>query len=199
MSNFRPGVNDRWIFHGNVFLLHITSGTCVLQAEQESTPSLGGKIQHGCLICLGSEEPSCFSCLIILGRNFQKPWATAQNFWSGYKKSAEFHHISQYYWVWTWDVKHFSDQAATWYVWIWNMKIGFQSSHLLHGVKGSSSLYSEQYPCHLQWLDRCRLMSWESPGWIPCIFYNDAYGWSDRLTMSLGFINYIHLNWLIND
>ncbi len=54
------------------------------------TPSLGEKIQHGCLICLGSEQPSCFSCLIILGCNFPKIWATAQNFWSGYKKMPNF-------------------------------------------------------------------------------------------------------------
>ena len=31
------------------------------------TPSLGEKIQHGCLMYLCSEHPSCFSCLINLG------------------------------------------------------------------------------------------------------------------------------------
>ena len=35
------------------------------------TPSLGEKIQHGCLICVGSEQPSCFSCLIILDTTFK--------------------------------------------------------------------------------------------------------------------------------
>ncbi len=53
------------------------------------TPSLCNKIQPGCLMRLGSEQPSCFSCLIILECNFQQNWATAQ-FLSGYKQSAEF-------------------------------------------------------------------------------------------------------------
>ena len=38
-------------------------------------PSLSEKIQHG---CLNSEQPSCFSCLIILGHNIKKTWATAK-------------------------------------------------------------------------------------------------------------------------
>ena len=78
-----------------------------------------------CPIWLGSEQPSCFSCLIILGLNFWKIWATAQNVWSGYKQSAEFHLISQYCVILTWDVNHFSGQAAKEYV------------ILGHGVKGS--------------------------------------------------------------
>ena len=94
------------------------------------TPSLGEKIQHGCLMCLGSEQPSCFRCLIILGCNFQKIRATPQN--------VEFHLISQYYGVRTWDVKHFSDHAAKGYVWLGDVKICFQSGSLLHGVKESS-------------------------------------------------------------
>ena len=40
------------------------------------TPSLGEKIQHGCLIFLGSGWPSCFRYLVILGSNL----ATAQHF-----------------------------------------------------------------------------------------------------------------------
>ena len=80
------------------------------------------KIQHDCLICLGSEQPSCFSCLIILGYKFQKSWATTQNFWSGYKAGAVFHHMSQFYEVWTWDIKNFSDQADKEYVQFWDVK-----------------------------------------------------------------------------
>ena len=43
------------------------------------TPSLGEKIQHGCLICLGSEQHFCFSCLIKLGQDLRKCWAAVQN------------------------------------------------------------------------------------------------------------------------
>ncbi len=67
------------------------------------SPLLGEKIQHCCLICLGSEQPSWFSWLIILGCNVQIIWVTAL-FFSGYKESAEFHHIFQYYGVWMWDI-----------------------------------------------------------------------------------------------
>ena len=42
------------------------------------TPSQGEKIQHGCLICLGNEQPSCFSCLIKLGQDLKTFWAAAQ-------------------------------------------------------------------------------------------------------------------------
>ena len=45
-----------------------------------------------------------------------------QNFWSGYKESAEFQLISQYYRAWMWDVKYFSDQAAKGYVEFWDVK-----------------------------------------------------------------------------
>ena len=43
------------------------------------TPSLVEGIQHGCLICLGSEQHFCFSCLIKLGQDLRKVWAAAQN------------------------------------------------------------------------------------------------------------------------
>ena len=71
------------------------------------TPSLCEEIQHGCLICLGSEQPSSFSCLIILGHNFPNLCATAQNVWSGYKENVEFHVIFQYYGVRSWDMNIF--------------------------------------------------------------------------------------------
>ncbi len=35
---------------------------------------------------------------------------------------AEFHHISQFHGVWTWDMKHFSDQAAKGYEGFWYVK-----------------------------------------------------------------------------
>ena len=94
----------------------------------QRTPSLGEKIQYCCLICLDSEQPSCFGCLIILGHNFKKSWATAQNLWSGYEESAEFQHIWQFWGVWTWDMKHFSDQAAKEYVGFWDVKSVFKQA-----------------------------------------------------------------------
>ena len=42
----------------------------------ERAPSPVDKIQHGCLICFGHKRPSCLSCLIILGHNFQECWIT---------------------------------------------------------------------------------------------------------------------------
>ncbi len=86
----------------------------------QKTPSLGEKIQHGCLSCLGSEQPSCFSCLLILGHNFNKIWATAWHLWWDHKERAELYLISQYYGVWMWDSKHFCDQAAKGYMWCEN-------------------------------------------------------------------------------
>ena len=109
------------------------------QKQRREDPSIGEDIQRGCLICLHSEQPSCFSCLIILGHKFHKIWVTAQTFWSGYEESTEFHLITQYYGVWIWDVKHFSNQAAKGYVWFWEVKTSFQLGSLLQGVKGSSS------------------------------------------------------------
>ena len=102
------------------------------------TPSLPDNIQHGCLTSLGSEQPSCFSCLIILGYNFQRICTTA-HFGSSYKESVEFHLIYQHYGGWIWDVNHFSDQTTEVYVRFWEMKISFQSGIFFHGVKGSFS------------------------------------------------------------
>ena len=83
------------------------------------------------------------SFLFWLADNFRmklpKNWATAQGFWSGCKESAEYHLISQYYGVWIWDIKHFSDQEAEGYVWFWQMKISFQSGSLSQGMKGFSA------------------------------------------------------------
>ena len=39
--------------------------------NRQKTPSLGKKIQHSCLIYLDNEQPSCFSCLKILGCNYK--------------------------------------------------------------------------------------------------------------------------------
>ena len=46
---------------------------------EERSPSLGEKIQHGCQIHLGSEQQSCFCCLIKLGWDLRKFWAAAQD------------------------------------------------------------------------------------------------------------------------
>ena len=96
------------------------------------------EIKHGCLICLGSGEASCFSCLIILGHNFLKLWATAKHFWSGCKESAEFHIISRYYWVWMWDMVHFFSSGSWGICVILEHEIGFHPGSLLYGVNGSS-------------------------------------------------------------
>ena len=101
-----------------------------------------------------SNIASWFSCQIILGCNFQKFLAAVHNIWSDYKESAEIHLVSQYYGVWIWDEKHFSDQAAKEYMWFWDMKISLQSGSLLHGLKGSSSNTLEvrrQYQWLQQW------------------------------------------------
>ncbi len=73
---------------------------------------------------------TAFLCLLPdnFGMQLPKKWATAQNCRSGYKRSAEFHHISQYYGVWTWDIKHFSDQAAKDYVDFWDVKSVFKQA-----------------------------------------------------------------------
>ena len=70
--------NKSCLSHPNLFR-HF----CHILVVRQRTPSLGRKFQHGCLICFDDERPSCFSCLIILGCNFQNCWATAQNSWSG--------------------------------------------------------------------------------------------------------------------
>ena len=56
---------------------------------------------------------------------------------SGYKESAEFNLIFQYYGVWNWDLKNL-DQATKGYEWFWDVQISFQSGSLLNEVKGSS-------------------------------------------------------------
>ena len=65
-------------------------GPPMLPAAGLRAPSLCEKIQYGCLNCLGSEQPSCFSCRITLGCNFQKTWATAQNIDQAIKKVRNF-------------------------------------------------------------------------------------------------------------
>ena len=102
---------------------------CSARVTMTEDSSIGEKIQHGCLICLCSEQLSWFSCLIILVCNFEKIWATAQIFWSGYKESAESHPISQSYVVWIRNEEHFSGQAAKRYIWFWDMKISFQTAY----------------------------------------------------------------------
>ena len=61
------------------------------------------------MICFDSEQPPCFSGVIILGCNLIKIWASAQKCWSCYKGSPEFHLLSQYYGVLTSDLKQFSE------------------------------------------------------------------------------------------
>ena len=61
-------------------LAHINdpSTTWEIQSDMR-TPSLGEKIQHGLLICLGSEQRFWFCCLIKLGWDLSKCWAAAKN------------------------------------------------------------------------------------------------------------------------
>ncbi len=73
-SFFPLGWNpSSWIFPGP----EVRTQGCTLTPGR--TPSQVEKIQHGCLICLGSEQPSCFSCLIKLGQELRKFWAAVQN------------------------------------------------------------------------------------------------------------------------
>ena len=107
------------------------------KTHRQMTPSLDEKIQHGWLICLGSEHSPCFSCLIILGCNFQTIWLMP-HIDRAITKVLNFTIISQYYGVWMWGMRHCSDQSAGWYMRFWDVKISFQSGSFLHGVKGSS-------------------------------------------------------------
>ena len=42
-----------------------------VSSADEDPCALCEEIQHGCLICLGSEQHPCFKCLIIFGHTFQ--------------------------------------------------------------------------------------------------------------------------------
>ena len=83
--------------------------------QPKRAPSRSVKIQHGCLICFGQQQPSSLSYLISTGCKFQnlRPEHITIK-----EKGYNFACLSE----WIWHVKCFSDQAAKPYLCFWKVK-----------------------------------------------------------------------------